>query len=253
MYLKTKGTSYIGLSTTNYIRTYKDTPIDGTLTTGDTTINEDLIITGNFTYTGDGSYTKSEIDDRLDLKVNTSLGQIYTKLRTHGNMEASLENPLYVTNPTYHTNHFTLATSHQLMANSGSWIQFSREGITDTWQTGIDYDNPYVIRTSNSTNVVTVNQNGNVALTGDLDVAGRILIDGSHLNVQPKSSTSSETLVLDQSMSSEFGSDSHGISVYGRQGGNSHFKFYNGRSNSVCNVSTDGNLKCWCRCFVIKN
>ena len=59
----------------------------------------------------------------------------FTQLRVQGIMEASLENPLYVTNPTYHTNHFTLATFHQLMANSGSWFQFSREGITDTWQT----------------------------------------------------------------------------------------------------------------------
>ena len=55
-----------------------------------------------------------------------------------------------------------------------------------------------------------------------MNVAGRILIDGSHLNVQPKSSTSSETLVFDQSFSTEFGSDSHGINVYGRQGGNYH-------------------------------
>ena len=66
-------------------------------------------------------------------------------------MEATLENPLYVRNPTYHTNHFTLATFHQLMANSGSWLQFSREGLTDTWQTGMDSDSPYVVRVSNST------------------------------------------------------------------------------------------------------
>ena len=62
------------------------------------------------------------------------------------------------------------------------------------------------------------------AISGTLNVAGRILIDGSHLNVQPASSTSSETLVFDQSFSTEFGSDSHGINVYGRQGGNSHEK-----------------------------
>ena len=85
-------------------------------------------------------------------------------------MEASLENPLHVTNSTYHTNHFTLATFHQLMANSGSWLQFSREGITDTWQTGRVSDNSYVIREYNSTNVVTVNQNGNTTISGNLDV-----------------------------------------------------------------------------------
>ena len=43
-------------------------------------------------------------------------------------------------------------------------------------------------------------------------------------------------------MSSEFGSYSHGINVYGRQGGNSHLKFYNSRSGSVCHVLIDGNL-----------
>ena len=93
------------------------------------------------------SYTKAE----LFSKVNVLLGEIITRLRINGNMEASLENPLYVNSSTYHTNHFTLATFHQLMANSGSWIQCSREGITDTWQTGIESDNSYVIRASNST------------------------------------------------------------------------------------------------------
>ena len=56
------------------------------------------------------------------------------------------------------------------MANSGSWVQFSREGITDTWQTGIDSDNPYVIRASDATNVVAVNQHGNTTISGNLDV-----------------------------------------------------------------------------------
>ena len=59
---------------------------------------------------------------------------------------------------------------HQLIANSGSWIQFSREGITDTWQTGIDSDNPYVVRASDAT--ICLNPNGNVALTGNLSVGG---------------------------------------------------------------------------------
>ena len=43
-------------------------------------------------------------------------------------------------------------------------------------------------------------------------------------------------------MNSDCGSGSHGINVYGRQGGNSHLKLYNGRKYSVCNVLTDGNL-----------
>ena len=103
-------------------------------------------------------------------------------------------------------------------------------------------NNSYVIRASDATNALTANQNGNTSISGNLDAAGRILVDGSHLNVQPKSSTSSETLVLDQSMSSEFGSDSHGINVYGRRGGNSRLKFYNSKGGPVCNVLTDGNL-----------
>ena len=51
----------------NNIRRYKDTSVDGDLTTGNTIINGDLTVTGNFAYTGDDSHTKSEIDDRLDL------------------------------------------------------------------------------------------------------------------------------------------------------------------------------------------
>ena len=103
MYLQTKGTSYIGLSTTNNLIMYNNTSIDGDVTIGNTTTNGDLTITCNFTHAGDDSYTKSGIDDRLDLKVNTSLGHIDTQLRIHGNMKASLENPLHVTNSTYHT------------------------------------------------------------------------------------------------------------------------------------------------------
>ena len=103
-------------------------------------------------------------------------------------------------------------------------------------------DNSYVIRASGVTNSLIVNRNGDTSINGNLNAAGRILIDGLHLNVQPKSPTSSDALVLDQSMSSQFGSDSHGINVYGRQGGNSHLKFHNSRSGSVYNVFNDGNL-----------
>ena len=107
-------------------------------------------------------------------------------------MGAFLDNPLllYVTNPTYHTNQFTLATFHQPMANSVSRLQFSQDGTSNTWQAGMSSESSSVIRASYATNL-GVNPNGDVALTGDLKVAGRILIDGSHSNVQPKSSTSS--------------------------------------------------------------
>ena len=45
----------------------------------------------------------------------------------------------------------------------------------------------HVIRAPDAAACLSVNPNSNVALTGNLDVAGRILIDGSHLYVQPKS------------------------------------------------------------------
>ena len=68
IYLKVKGFSYIGLPTTNNIILYKDTTIDGIVTTGNTTINGDLTVTGNLTYNGDSSndsYTKTEIYYKL--------------------------------------------------------------------------------------------------------------------------------------------------------------------------------------------
>ena len=104
----------------------------------------------------------------------------------------------------------------------------------------IKINNDGCMQLSGSDNKVNIYKN--ISMSGNLNAAGRILIDGPHLNVQPKSSTSSETWVFDQSFSTEVGSDSHGINVYGRQGGNSHLNFYNGRSGSVCNVLIDGNL-----------
>ena len=76
MCLNTKGTSYIGSPTTNNITMYEDTSTNGNLTTGNTTTSGDLTIVVNFAYTGDGSYTESGIDDRFNLKMNTSVGHI---------------------------------------------------------------------------------------------------------------------------------------------------------------------------------
>ena len=109
------------------------------------------------------------VDDRLDLKVTTSLGHLYTKLRVHGNMEASLENPLYVTNSTAHINYWTIATFHQEIANSGSWLQFSRDGTSNTWQAGMSSDNSYVIMASDATTCLSVNQSGDATISGNLD------------------------------------------------------------------------------------
>ena len=160
-------------------------------------------------------------DNKVNIHKDTSISP---NLTINGDLDSSTKFPLDIKSSAVHTECWTLAAFHQGVANSGSWLQFSRNGTSTTWQAGMSSDNSYVIRASDATNLLTVSQNGNTSINGDLNATGRILIDGSHLNVQPKSSTSSETLVLDQSMSSEFGSDSHGINVYGRQGGNSHLK-----------------------------
>ena len=141
MYLDVKGFSYIGLSTTKNIYIYiyisykyttiyvilttGSTAINGDLTTncnlvytgddsytnsetddlvnlkinttGNTTIDGDLTVTGNSTYNGDSSsdsYTQTEIYDKLFLKVNQSYGEIHSKPRTNGGLEASVEHPL---------------------------------------------------------------------------------------------------------------------------------------------------------------
>ena len=122
------------------------------------------------------------------------------------------------------------ASSYGLFLNlnttrtNGGWMYFK-------------INNDDYIQLSGSDNKVNIHKD---TISGNLNAAGRISIDVSHLNVQPKSSTSSETLVFDQSFSTGFGSDSHGINAYGRQGGSFHLKFYNGRSGSVCNVLIDG-------------
>ena len=72
MYLNVKGFPYIRLPTTNNITIYRDTALDGILTTGNTTINCDLTVNGKLAFTGDDSYIDSEIDDFLDLKISTA-------------------------------------------------------------------------------------------------------------------------------------------------------------------------------------
>ena len=111
----------------------------------------------------------------------------------------------------------------ELKAN-GSWDMFLN--LQTTYPNGgwmyLKINNDDYMQLPSSDNKVNIYKD--TAISGNLNVAGRILIDGSHIYVQPKSSTSSETLVFDQPFSTEFGSDSHGINVYGRQGGNSHLK-----------------------------
>ena len=84
-------------------------------------------------------------------------------------MEASSENPPYVTNSTTHVNYWTIATFHQEITNNGSWLQFSRDGTSNTWQTGMSSDGSYVIRASDATTCLSVNQNGDTTISGNLD------------------------------------------------------------------------------------
>ena len=158
-------------------------------------------------------YTKTEIDTLLADKV-TNIGDIelpgmldigtsgYTNSRIRCNAELN-----------GYTGHAELnaASSYDMLLNlsttrtDGGWMYF-------------EINNYDYIQLAGSDNKVNIYKD--TTISGNLNAAGRILLDGSHLNVQPKSSTSSETLVLDQSFSTEFGSDSHSVYVYGRQGGN---------------------------------
>ena len=45
------------------------------------------------------------------------------------------------------------------------------EQVVRTWQAGMSSDNSYVIRASDATYRLVVNQNGNTSTSGDLDVS----------------------------------------------------------------------------------
>ena len=68
-------------------------------------------------------------------------------------MDSSKKFPLNIKSSTIHTEFWTLASCHQEIANSGSWLEFSRDGTGDTWQAGMSSDNSYVIRASGTTNL----------------------------------------------------------------------------------------------------
>ena len=75
--------------------------------------------------------------------------------------------PLDIKNSTIHTEFWTLASFHQGIENNGSWLQFSRDGTSNTWQAGMPSDNSCVIRASDATNRVTVHQHGNTSMSGN--------------------------------------------------------------------------------------
>ena len=77
---------------------------------------------------------------------------------------------LDIKNSTIHTEFWTLASFHQGISNSGAWLQFSRDGTSNTWQAGMSSDNSHVIRASDATDMLIANQNGNTTTDGNLDV-----------------------------------------------------------------------------------
>ena len=65
---------------------------------------------------------------------------------------------LNIKNSTIHTEFWTLASFHRGIANSGSWLQISRDGTSNTLQSGVSSDNSYATRASDATIALTVNQ-----------------------------------------------------------------------------------------------
>ena len=95
-------------------------------------------------------------------------------------MYSSEKFPLNIKSSTIHTEFWTLASFREEIENSGSWIQFSRAGTSDTWQAGMSSDNSYVIRASDAANDLTVNQNGDTSIIGNLDVESVTIDAGSY-------------------------------------------------------------------------
>ena len=94
-------------------------------------------------------------DNKVNIYKDTSIS---SNLTVNGDLDSSMKFPLDIKNSTIHTEFWTLASFHQGIANSGSWLQFSRDGTSDTWQAGMSSDSSYVIRASDATNALTVNQ-----------------------------------------------------------------------------------------------
>ena len=91
-----------------------------------------------------GSYNKVNIYKDIPISPNLTI---------NGDLDSSKKFPLNIKNTSIYTEFWTLASYHQEMANSGSWLQFSRDGTSNTWQTGMSNDNSYVIRSSDATQV----------------------------------------------------------------------------------------------------
>ena len=125
---------------------------------------------------GGWMYFKTNDDGYIQLpgsdnKVNIYKGTtISSNLTINCNLGSSMKFPLGIKSSTIHTEFWTLAPFHQGIANSGSWLQFSRDGASNIWQTGMPSDSSDVIRAPGATNRVIVHQNGNTTISGNLNV-----------------------------------------------------------------------------------
>ena len=85
-------------------------------------------------------YFKINNDDYIQLSGSGNEVNIYKdtsispNLTINGDLDSSMKFPPDIKNPTIHTEFWTLASFHQGVANSGSWLQFSRYGTSNTWQ-----------------------------------------------------------------------------------------------------------------------
>uniref|UniRef100_UPI004049C80D tail fiber domain-containing protein n=1 Tax=Flavobacterium sp. TaxID=239 RepID=UPI004049C80D len=194
-------------------------------------------------------YDKPYLDNQFSLKADVSTTITTDYLTTNYTDTVALTSGCYNKTETdtillsYSTGSY-VDTNLSLKADSSQLSSFaSLDYLHLKCTDSVDIASNYYNKTDTDNLLANkVSTTGDVSISGNLEAVGRILIDGSHLYVQPKSTTSFETLIFDQSFSTAFGSDSHGVNVFGRQGGDSHLKFYNSRSNSNCNVLIDGNL-----------
>ena len=111
----------------------------------------------------------SSSDNKVNIYKDTTIS---SNLTINGNLDSSMKSPLDIKNSTNHTEFWTLASFHQGIANSGSWLQFSRDGTSNTWQAGMSSDSSSVIRASGATDRLIVNQNGDTTISGTLEVQG---------------------------------------------------------------------------------
>ena len=118
-----------------------------------------------FKFNNDSCMQLSGSDNQVNIYKDTTT----STLTINGDLGSSMKFPLDIKNSTIHTEFWALASFHQGIANSGSWLQFSRDGTSNTWQAGMSSDNSYVIRASDATNMLIVNQKGNTTISGNLD------------------------------------------------------------------------------------